>query len=324
MGGVTSLSAGINGGSGGGGPISGFPARFLIVGGGGAGGSGSTGNGGGSGGGGGGIVDGEIYLQQGLTYSISVGTGGWRGTVAPNTVGKSGNNSTITQGTACTFYRTCIVARGGGGGSSQGVEGPCIGGSGGGGASSGAGTAGPGRIGAQPAQAQIYPNGSAHNNRGFNGGTGYGPRAGGGGGGGNQVGGNAPSGGVQPGGAGGNGYQWPYTANTYAGGGGGGADAGAGSGGTGGGGNGSNGAASNGAAGVINTGGGGGGTGQFPAAYGGGGGPGIVILGIPTPFYSAPKYPGAAVSTPGSAPGLTILSYTAPAVSGNGAYTFIP
>jgi hypothetical protein len=41
------------------------------------------------------------------------------------------------------------------------------------------------------------------------------------------------------------------------------------------------------------------------------GGAGTVIIAVPTARYPTVSAPGAAVSTPGSAPGYTILTYTA-------------
>jgi hypothetical protein len=44
---------------------------------------------------------------------------------------------------------------------------------------------------------------------------------------------------------------------------------------------------------------------------GGNGGSGVVKFAIPTPNYPG-SAPGAAVSTPPSAPGMTVITYTAP------------
>jgi hypothetical protein len=296
-----------------------YQIQYFVLGGGGGGGSGQTGNGGAGGGGGGGIVCGILNTEFGVTYSISVGTGGWQSTSQLNScaAGTLGNNSTIT-GTG-----TIITARGGGGGGGQGTVGPAAGGSGGGGRASGvAGSQRPGSVAAQPGQPQTLPAGSTSTNRGFPGGDGYGPRAGGGGGGAGAIGGSAPAGGTTTGGTGGAGYTWPLNGTTYGGGGGGGSDAPAGGGGPGGGGAGSS-SATPATAGTNNLGGGGGGTGQFSPAFGAKGGHGIVILAVPNLLYLAPKFPGAIVSNPPAAPGMTVLSYTAPTPGSTpGTYTF--
>jgi hypothetical protein len=69
--------------------------------------------------------------------------------------------------------------------------------------------------------------------------------------------------------------------------------------------------------GTPGTGGGGaGGVFTIPASpspsNGAAGGSGVVILAIPTPNYPGMSAPGAAVSTPPAAPGLTVLTYTTP------------
>lgn len=291
---------------------------YLLVGGGGSGGTGSAGNGASGGGGGGGVVCGTLVIDPAITYSISVGTGGWPRNCDAS--GRSGNNSTIT-GTG-----TIITALGGGGASSQAITGPSTGGSGGGGQGFGtAGTPWVGRPAAQPAQSQTLPAGSTSTNRGFGGGTGFGPRAGGGGGGAGAIGGNSPSGGTTGGGTGGAGYLWPLTGATYAGGGGGGSDNPAGAGGSGGGGAGTNTPAVSATPGTNNFGGGGGGGMQAPGAttFGGAGGHGVVILAVPNA--AAPSFlnTGATVSTPGSAPGQTVFTYTASATGNTaGSFTF--
>jgi hypothetical protein len=48
---------------------------------------------------------------------------------------------------------------------------------------------------------------------------------------------------------------------------------------------------------------------------GGGGGSGVVILAVPTPRYPG-SAPGATVTTPPAAPGMTVLRYTS-----SGSYT---
>ena len=118
-------------------------------------------------------------------------------------------------------------------------------------------------------------------------------------------------------GNGGPGYTWPYTNTAYGGGGGAGGDtlftniSPTGTGGPGGGPGGPPG--SNGSSATFYGGGGGGGGYTTPAGpYGNGGAgyPGIVLLAIPTPNY--PGSYGPIASTPPSAPGQTVLTYTGP------------
>ena len=224
---------------------------YLVVAGGG--GSGVTQAGGG---GGGGMLQGSRSVASGVTYTVTVGSGG-----AANA---NGGNSAFDN----------VVATGGGAGGAGGYAPEAqrtyngsTGGSGGGGCgadnntwtngSGGAGTPGQG-----------YAGGS---------GTGGGSAWGGGGGGGGGAGAAGQNGyNTRVGGSGGSGAQWTITGTYYAGGGGGDANCrdgtgSAGPGGTGGGGRGAGGCESSpGAAGTVNTGGGGGG--------GQAGGSGIVIL----------------------------------------------
>jgi hypothetical protein len=76
--------------------------------------------------------------------------------------------------------------------------------------------------------------------------------------------------------------------------------------------------------GTLNTGGGGGGGGLAGATNftGGTGGSGVVILAVPTPVYPSVVATGAAVSTPPSAPGLTVLTYTSPSRTVPATFTF--
>jgi hypothetical protein len=279
----------------------------------------------GGGGGAGGLTTGTINsVAFGTVYTITVGGGG----AAPTGtgVGASGNPSSISSPSIPT-----ITATGGGGGGS-GSPNPgnaTSGGSGGGGAganpNSGFGPTGvtfasatgsPGVYGV--AGPQGYPGGGGQ--------TSAPPSVNGGGGGGGAAG----AGGIGSTPAAGNGgtaFLWPYTGVYYAGGGGGGGatawatpatsiglGGGVGtssptSGGGGDGGLGVNGA-SFATAGTPGRGGGGGGGGNGGGSAAGGGG-GVVILAIPTPGYKG-SAPGAAVSTPASAPGFTVITFTAP------------
>ena len=248
-------------------PITSYSISFLAVGGGG-GGAASVGNVIGGGGGAGGLINSTASLTQGNIYSIVVGSGGGSNT--------SGANSQIV-GVA--------NAIGGGYGGYVGAGGS--GGSGGG--SSGTGTAGQGN------------NGGAQNGS-----------AGGGGGGAGAAGANAtPSPGG--GGAGGAGSLVSITGSGvyYSGGGGGGGSGfsgqpSGGAGGIGGGGNGAGGYSYPGN-GTVNSGGGGGAGGWNGVdTAGGNGGSGVVILSIPTGYYSG-VYSGSPVIT--TYAGNTILQY---------------
>ena len=233
--------------------------NYLLVAGGGGGGAGDNGapGGGGGGGGAGGLLTASNFeIFKGVTYNVTVGTGG-----APSV---NGNDTSF--GAAGYFT---ITAAGGGGGTSP----PTVNGNLGG---SGAGGMGRGGAG-----------GAGTSGQGNDGGYGWGsfdqPGGGGGGGGAGARGSNAPTGWAY-GGAGGVGLASGITGASvyYAGGGGGGAQEQSpgfgGAGGTGGGGGG--GSASPGVAGTANTGGGGGGGGNLyaNAQSGGAGGSGIAVI----------------------------------------------
>ena len=236
-----------------------YTASYLIVAGGGSGGR--------SGGGGaGGLLSNTTTLTPGTTYSFVIGAGG--------TAIANGANSTA-------FSLTAIGGGAGGVADSNGSAG----GSGGGGDASaanttlgGAGTAGQGFAGGGNAGFKIAPYSS------------------GGGGGFSAGGGNATS--ITVSGAGGNGYTWSITGNTYAGGGGGGLYSVGGTpgiGGTGGGGAGVSGGP--GVSGTANTGGGGGGGGSIGSS--GNGGSGVVIVSVPTTNFTN-TYANATVTTSGA------------------------
>ena len=261
-----------------------YTASYLLVAGGGGGGS----DGGnpsylGGGGGAGGLLTGTQTLNIGTTYSFTVGAGGSTATTGSNTTGFS------------------LTALGGGAGGQYPTTSGGSGGSGGGAAanssgySGGSGTAGQGNAGGNSTgQASAY---------------------GGGGGGGAGAAGAAAT--ANYGGNGGDGVQSSITGSAvyYAGGGGGGAYSGglgAGSGGQGGGGNAAlwSNITANATAGTANSGGGGGGAYQGSAANGGSG---VVILSVPTVFYSGVTTGSPTVTTSGSN---TILTFTA-----SGSYT---
>lgn len=235
-------------------PVSGFEATIpvtvdlLIVGGGGAGGSGWPDNigGGGGGGGGGGVTKVNTVLQAGLSYPVTVGTGGVQIPYPTAGYGGTGGNSTIAG----------YIGYGGQGGTPRG-----------GGYDGRGGTGGSGTDGTTYYSGGAY---GAYNTDGGAGGT-----YGGGGGGGSSD--DIPDGS----GVGGNGSSWPITGTTYGGGGGGGADySGLKSGGAGGGGTGGSGGGSP-TAGTANTGGGGGGGGSWGGGTyspGANGGSGVVIV----------------------------------------------
>jgi len=321
-----------------------WPGNYLVVGGGGQGGYYAAG-----GGGAGGFLSGGMNFIKGSTYTIKVGKGGYTANATPLGAqqGASGNNSS---------FHIFTAYGGGGGGASFQTGGPfavcgaqglaqwcgpgatCSGknaavGSGGGGAAL-APVAGPGIIQGEGGLAVGSPAVGVAGTQGYPGAKGRGPSApptnrGGGGGG---------AGGVTPlNGTGGAGKLFPYTNTYYAGGGGGGAaipQGGQASGGIGGGGTGSGvTVCCRGSAGTTSTGGGGGGGGgpnnpTLAHVFGYSGGPGVVILVVPTPVYPTVLAPGAAVSTPASAPGKTVLTYTgpdftAPICAAQSTYTFI-
>ena len=316
-----------------------YTVQYLVVAGGGGGGGGNFGNNGASGGGAGGLLAGCATVIPNTVYTITVGGGGAGGVgtsggSCPSNPGSAGANSSISG--AC--FSTLTARGGGGGGGAQLATPPAQptnGGSGGGGYNFtpfGTGGIAFGSPGFGVAGTQGYPGGSTYN------GPGGFPdvKAGGGGAGGKGSNAFTPQG-APPGGAGtgagGAGYTWPYTATTYAGGGGGGSyqNPGAtyGIGGPGGGGHGGNCTSPTCRAvtscGTLNTGGGGGGGGWGQISPnntpGGVGGSGVVILAIPTPVFPGTAT-GAAISTPGSAPGMTVLTYTSPARTTPGTFTY--
>ena len=291
-----------------------YTINYLVVAGGGGGGGGYEGGGGG----GGGLVSGSATLFKGSTVTIGVGSGG------TGAVGGTNPSPYVyaTPGTLSYLNGVAsgnVIAQGGGvgGGGSLGPTTPqqgTAGGSGGGGSGSpGAGGLATSSPGAGIAGIQGYPGGATNA-------TAYYYGGGGGGAGGTGVSTPGPASTTAiPGGVA---ALWPYTGGYYAGGGGGGArysvtpvgygggvapgnpaKGGAGDGGSGG---------TNGGAGTANTGGGGGGGGNpGGAATGGTGGSGVVILAVPTPQYPG-SAPGATVSTPPAAPGMTIITFNSP------------
>jgi hypothetical protein len=290
-----------------------YPIEYLVVaGGGGGGGTGAAGYQGG-GGGAGGLYVSTLNVVKGAGYTITVGSGGAGGAARPSPTqaglrGANGANSIIS---GYSGYTSAVIIPGGGGGGGGGPGGnPAIdGGSGGGGGNAGSPPPAPGNPsglatgspGFGIAGTYGYPGGGPNN---------LGHLSGGGGAGGAGVG--TPD--VAR--AGGPGYTWPYTGNSYAGGGNAGNYPSPGSGGGGGGGGTAGNPPRTGGDGTINSGGGGGG-GGWPApgspyaAAGGQGGSGVVILAVPTPNYPG-SVPGATVTTPPAAPGKTILTFNSP------------
>jgi len=272
-----------------------YNAEYLVVAGGGGGGRLR----GGAGGAGGFRTATGFTLTGGTTYTITVGAGG-AGSTLTTARGTNGSDS---------VFSTITSTGGGGGGSAGGTSAATLtgatGGSGGGGAAdsvTGA-TFGAGGAGNTP---------STSPSQGNNGGSGIGTSNFGGGGGGG-AGGVGSAGLTTAGGAGGAGTASSLSGAsvTYAGGGGGGHNATGGAAGAGGGGAGGVGAGAGGT-GTANTGGGGGGDGNGGSS-GGTGGSGIVIISIPTVFYSGTTTGSPTVTTSGSN---TILKYT-----GSGTYT---
>lgn len=267
-----------------------YSASYLVVAGGGGGGSPQVAVVGGSGGGGaGGLLSGTSTLTTGTTYSFVVGAGGASG--ATGSSGSVGNNSSAFSSTA--------IGGGYGGGGAVGAAGGS-GGSGGGGSqvngAAGSGTSGQGNAGSAGVQTQT---------------------SGGAGGGASAAGTAASSTSVGANGGAGTASSITGSSVTYAGGGGGGRFGGntPGTGGAGGGGAGtSNG--TNATAGTANTGGGGGGAGilnDTTPCLGGAGGSGVVILSVPTAFYSGTTTGSPTITTSGSN---TIIKFTA-----SGSYT---
>lgn len=245
--------------------IGNYTSQYVVV----AGGAGG-GYGGGGGGGAGGYLESSSYLLvPGLTYSVTVGSGGVGGTADPGAgSATNGNNSSFGS----------ITAIGGGFG------GRSVGGGGSGGSGGGAGAWG---NGATTAGTGTAGQGNAGGNNGYPT-TNVSPWAGGGGGGAGSAGTAPPVAGT--GGSGGNGLSSSITGTsvTRAGGGGGGVTAAggiAGAAGLGGGGIGSNGSLAPGA-GSTNTGGGGGSGAGVTNLNGAAGGSGVVIIRVPTSNYS--------------------------------------
>jgi hypothetical protein len=263
-----------------------YQVDYLVVAGGGGGGGNLSGGSSGGGGGAGGYRASNLLLQPGTSYTITVGSGGSAGNTGVN--GGNGSNS--------VFSTITSTGGGGGGGITGGAA--LSGGSGGGGnifsVGGGSGTTGQGNDGGSAASNNLDA---------------------GGGGGAGAVGGNASSG---VGGNGGNGSASSITGSsvTRAGGGGGGSYLGTkGTGGTGGGGNGAV-SGTPATAGAANTGGGGGGGARTSGGSGvasAAGGSGVVILSIPTGYYSGVTTGSPTVTTSG---GNTILTYNS-----SGTYT---
>ena len=266
-------------------PVTPYVATYLVIGGGGGAGIGGAGAGG--------FLTGTTNsLTVGQVYTITVGGGGSSGTGSTN--GTNGTASSLS-GTGIT---TVSASGGGYGAGSPSAGAGGNGSSGGGGTNNGAG-------------------GTGTSGQGNNGGTGYTDSAtygaGGGGGGASAVGSAAvPLGAAGNGGAG-TASTITGSSVTFAGGGGGGSSSvahAAGGGGAGGGGNGSN--STNGTNGTANTGGGGGGEGS--STNGGSGGSGVVIISIPSVYYSGTTTGSPTITTNGSYKVLTFTSsgsYTA-------------
>jgi len=263
-----------------------YTVDYLIVGGGGSGG----GSPGGGGGGAGAFVPGSLSVTPSTSYPITVGTGGIQ------VFGSAGNKGTASQ------FNGISAPGGGGGANTPSTPTAITAGASGGGGSSPNGPGGPATGSPGPGQQGTFgypgspaiPTGTAS--------------AGGGGAGGTGTSGSGPAG-SSFGGTGGARVTWPFTGPTvfYAGGGGGwGVNPGPGAGPGGG-------PFTGGGSPSTIKGGGGGGTNQPQGS--GAGGAGVVILAVPTPNYPG-SAPGAAVSTPPSAPGKTVLTYTNP-----GSYT---
>jgi hypothetical protein len=283
-------------------PVS-YSIDFLVVAGGGGGGGGDHNAGAGAGG----FRTSTQSALQGTVITVTVGDGG---AGSPGTGGAGNNGSSGSASSISGSGLTTISSAGGGLGGTTGGNG---GSGGGGGVASGT-----------PSIAGNGNTPSTSPSQGNNGGTGtYGETnyPSGGGGGASAVG-ASPSG-SQIGGAGGAGTASSITGSsvTYAGGGGGNTHQNAspgGAGGVGGGGAGGygvgGGSLANGTAGTANTGGGGGGGGKSGGgATGGAGGKGVVILSVPTSFYSSTTTGSPTVTTSGSN---TIMQF-----NGSGSYT---
>ena len=279
-----------------------YSASYLVVAGGASGGTIY-----GGGGGAGGLIAGSTTFTSGTTYTVTVGAGGAGGSIAGT--GNNGNNSVLS-GSGLT---TQTAIGGGGGAWAQTSGGSALGAAGNNGGSGGGGCSFRNSIGTTSTQNP----GSGTSGQGNAGGTassvtsnqnGYGA---GGGGAGASGGTGSPQ---TTGGNGGSGLASSITGSsiTYAGGGGGSSYGGTfGTGGSGGGGNGGNSSTTAGA-GSANTGGGGGGASNFDSLVGAGGS-GVVILNIPTSWYSGTTTGSPTVTTSGSN---TIITFTS-----SGSYT---
>jgi hypothetical protein len=308
----------------------GYTVQYLVVAGGGGGASGDkSGYGMGGGGGAGGMLASSFTANPGTSYTINVGGGGAGATpttsppgVNSGSAGIPGFSSNIFQGAT-----PVVTTTGGGGGGFSTTDGPGAGGPGGSGGSAGGGGGGirpPGAVGGAGGVATGSPGPGVTGPQGFPGGSGSASpqptpsNASGGGGGGGK--GGAGTTAVTPtsqSGPGGAGAIWPFTGPTLYAGGGGGAgttnapQSAAGTGGSGIGGNGGAGPA--GGAGFSGTNGtGSGGGGGAGTNTGGNGGYGVIKLAIPNAVYPTVSAPGASVSTPPAAPGLTVLTYIVP------------
>jgi len=315
-----------------------YTIQYLIVGGGGAGGT----NGGG-GGGGGGVLTGCATVNLTTSYTITVGGGG---TGKPAGPACASFNSTNGSPSFICGTGVSLVGIGGGYGGNYLNCNP--------GKPGGPGGSGGGAAGWNSPSQTVSNFGTGTPGQGFPGGSiisgGCGSPGGGGGGAGGQAPQTTPT---RAGMAGGIGYTWPLNGLGYGGGGGGGAsrqpaDPTAVGGnmpgnpsGTaavpfgGGGGGGSRALPAplipanpvNGSPGTNGRGGGGGGSSIAPSpginsAGSGNGGSGTVILAVPNDRYPTISAPGAAVSTPGSAPGKTVLTYTAASPLTPSTFTF--
>lgn len=266
-------------------PTKTYSVNYLLVAGGGGGGSTTVSSGGGGGGGAGGLLSGSTVLTTGVIYPFVIGSGGTAGPQASPWIGGIGNDT--------TGFGLAALGGGGGGGTSGASFGPQSGGSGGGASnfngtagSGGGGTSGQGNAGGTITGTQAAAN--------------Y-PSAGGGGAG--AVGGTVTT--TTTGGSGGvgsvttlitttqatdNAVGQVVSSSVYFAGGGGGATYNGGTpgvGGSGGGGAAGNGNG-NGTSGTAYTGGGGGGADRTSttARSPGNGGSGVVILSIPSTYYS--------------------------------------
>jgi hypothetical protein len=263
---------------------------YLVVGGGGGGGQAGGTIGGAGGGGGGGVVRGLITgITPDTPFGISVGTGGPGGTVSPQR-GSNGVPSTLSS----PILVSTITAVGGGGGG-RGTGPLCMSGnSGGSGGGSPAGAAGSSTQSSQnlgnPTVLQQYGNVGGTNTPGS---------SSNGVGGGGALSAGSLGGGPGIGGGGGLGYTYPFNGVTY----------------------GAGGSANPvvwsspaaGTPGSPGTGGGGMSASGFPTSGpAGNGAQGTIILAMPTPNYPG-SAPGATVTTPPAAPGMTLVLYLSPA-----------